>query len=243
VPSASSPRPWGCFPGFIRAAKTRVVFPTPVGVFPRSRPHLLPYSRSSPRPWGCFPGAGCRPRYKSVFPTPVGVFLKRSAMPGGCGSLPHARGGVSYSGGRLMALNLSSPRPWGCFCVGTDYEVTRVVFPTPVGVFPPWPRPDSPESSLPHARGGVSGIVRVAQLPVESSPRPWGCFSAIASGAVSKVGLPHARGGVSDPRYPVWSLGLSSPRPWGCFRLDANWAAGDGVFPTPVGVFPIREVV
>jgi hypothetical protein len=137
-----------------------------------------------------------------------------------------------------MALNLSSPRPWGCFCVGTDYEVTRVVFPTPVGVFPPWPRPDSPESSLPHARGGVSGIVRVAQLPVESSPRPWGCFSAIASGAVSKVGLPHARGGVSDPRYPVWSLGLSSPRPWGCFRLDANWAAGDGVFPTPVGVFP-----
>ncbi len=70
----SSPRPWGCFCESCKRAREVLVFPTPVGVFPRrnsrrcadrSLPHarggvslyLLRRGRiikSSPRPWGCF---------------------------------------------------------------------------------------------------------------------------------------------------------------------------------------------
>ena len=71
---ASSPRPWGCFPGYKIASHRPAVFPTPVGVFPfasarRFTAPGLPHARggvstgrdrldsfcpSSPRPWGCF---------------------------------------------------------------------------------------------------------------------------------------------------------------------------------------------
>ena len=70
----SSPRPWGCFRGLCLRRSGVPVFPTPVGVFPDTRPKAhnrkrLPHarggvsstldtlselSRSSPRPWGCF---------------------------------------------------------------------------------------------------------------------------------------------------------------------------------------------
>ena len=70
----SSPRPWGCFRSAEDLASHGLVFPTPVGVFPRPRPTPmdrsgLPHARggvsaqqahqaiqtaSSPRPWGCF---------------------------------------------------------------------------------------------------------------------------------------------------------------------------------------------
>ena len=70
----SSPRPWGCFPAGLSAARAGQVFPTPVGVFlaldgesrtqkrlPHARggvsvfwPCLLASAESSPRPWGCF---------------------------------------------------------------------------------------------------------------------------------------------------------------------------------------------
>ena len=72
-------------------------------------------------------------------------------------------------------------------------------------------------SSLPHARGGVSGLRYCQYARMASSPRPWGCFNSISSRtALSTVfptpvgvflnarqdlprskGLPHARGGVS----------------------------------------------
>ena len=91
----SSPRPWGCF--FIIKPLTNfgIVFPTPVGVFPKKsalflKPLCLPHARggvstslygitvlrqSSPRPWGCFRPIGQRRPSTRVFPTPVGVFL------------------------------------------------------------------------------------------------------------------------------------------------------------------------
>ncbi len=51
-----------------------------------------------------------------------------------------------------------------------------LVFPTPVGVFPPpfwafWRVP-----GLPHARGGVSNADDAKASAYTSSPRPWGCF-------------------------------------------------------------------
>ena len=51
-------------------------------------------------------------------------------------SLPHARGGVSSIDTFIQGMELSSPRPWGCFQRDYVYLRRRRVFPTPVGVFP-----------------------------------------------------------------------------------------------------------
>ena len=133
----SSPRLWGCFSQQLVPRRPAPVFPTPVGVFPkihkRGKPHeRLPHARggvsvcecpaidaalSSPRPWGCFWFSPRDPFRPAVFPTPVGVFLHDLMKRAMRASLPHARGGVS--GDRLIAavLQLSSPRPWGCFWI------------------------------------------------------------------------------------------------------------------------------
>ena len=133
------------------------------------------------------------------------------------------------------------------------------VFPTPVGVFLVGTWPEISRKSLPHARGGVSGIRWRVQDAKASSPRPWGCFQdmalQLARSAVfpTPVGvflcqlllrcyslsLPHARGGVSwCRRLRCWRF-ASSPRPWGCFSLTNLWPLPWKVFPTPVGVFLI----
>ena len=95
-------------------------------------------------------------------------------------------------------------------------------------------------------------------LEAASSPRPWGCFHprhrlpirrrvfptpvgvfpACGTAAAPADRLPHARGGVSEGMYVVESYTPSSPRPWGCFPRKCKEPDLDGVFPTPVGVFP-----
>ncbi len=114
---------------------------------------------------------------------------------------------------------------------------------------------------LPHARGGVSisflGLFKIKK----SSPRPWGCFSGrVLAGKAFEVfptpvgvfpkrlvviwtpcGLPHARGGVSVGILIGYYTGTSSPRPWGCFFQHPPGGQRKFVFPTPVGVFLIKE--
>ena len=172
------------------------VFPTPVGVFrdwnastvydlglPHARGGVSPewaglgrFAGSSPRPWGCFRTSVFIFALGPVFPTPVGVFPgSRSSGFFQC-SLPHARGGVSHAHPPHGGVGGSSPRPWGCFMYSPIGFDSNLVFPTPVGVFPPrwifyWY-----SRGLPHARGGVS-IELVANCDYSrSSPRPWGCF-------------------------------------------------------------------
>ena len=151
----SSPRPWGCFRHILLCAARQIVFPTPVGVFP-TLPNLspnfasLPHARggvsllaqlrdgrlgSSPRPWGCFHKRGGDPGGLRVFPTPVGVFPSGRHLPPRARCLPHARGGVSSSASRVSIISMSSPRPWGCFCLSNIRYCSMMVFPTPVGVF------------------------------------------------------------------------------------------------------------
>ena len=131
----SSPRRWGCFRLRTNKDDIGTVFPTPVGVFPRSRgsiwgliglPHagggvskalldLLAKTKSSPRRWGCF-----HPQYfgrleHKVFPTPVGVFLSSDSRIWMASRLPHAGGGVSSWTRATTCTTASSPRRWGCF--------------------------------------------------------------------------------------------------------------------------------
>ncbi len=56
-----------------------------------------------------------------------------------------------------------------------------------------------------------------------------------------QTGLPHARGGVSSPSIVGFMTVTSSPRPWGCFSGDVIPTAKKPVFPTPVGVFPMKD--
>ena len=113
---------------------------------------------SSPRTWGCF----CRHivlyPLVSVFPTHVGVFLVREETPQGSPRLPHARGGVSGLQARASSDLASSPRTWGCFPHLVKTVLLCNVFPTHVGVFLRRLIAVMISGSLPHARGGVSGI-------------------------------------------------------------------------------------
>ncbi|KAF0808011.1 hypothetical protein A6D6_00401 [Alcanivorax xiamenensis] len=192
----SSPRPWGCFCSKKAAKAQTEVFPTPVGVFPtpaatRTRSRRLPHARggvswwqverlrgrsSSPRPWGCFSAENSDEIHHLVFPTPVGVFPVQSIQDTQQACLPHARGGVSRILLGMSRAAESSPRPWGCFLLSWCERRTGPVFPTPVGVFLCGANFSPRSPSLPHARGGVSGLEALAVRVPESSPRPWGCF-------------------------------------------------------------------
>ena len=274
----SSPRPWGCFQPQRRPHRGRRVFPTSVGVFPRSictagirlcLPHVRggvsdrqessgPVLRSSPRPWGCFYPAAPAPVRWAVFPTSVGVFPNLSPPGTPIPRLPHVRGGVSYAYAYGQIAMSSSPRPWGCFHSARPRLHHRFVFPTSVGVFLSRPLERRKDASLPHVRGGVSNSAWSAALSSRSSPRPWGCFLGFAdfdngtavfptsvgvflSGAIvilQSASLPHVRGGVSYSPGAVLRPERSSPRPWGCFHQMSSHDLAVSVFPTSVGVFP-----
>ena len=71
-------------------------------------------------------------------------------------------------------------------------------------------------------------------------PTPVGVFLLVLSKRISATRLPHARGGVSFFSVDDDLLEKSSPRPWGCFLRPIELLAYFIVFPTPVGVFPLR---
>ena len=159
-------------------------------------------------------------------------------------------------------ITLSSPRSWGCFTCWPRAFGTALVFPTLVGVFLwaflwGWG-----VGSLPHARGGVSGIGSSYSMGVMSSPRSWGCFSISPSVMMSlsvfptlvgvfpkgrfrpftSLSLPHARGGVSFFHLQQTRGGGSSPRSWGCFLFVFGIDTALIVFPTLVGVFRMSKL-
>ena len=260
------------------ASWNRPVFPTPVGVFLAltdsfHRWGSLPHARggvshgragagvhdwSSPRPWGCFFKQYPGKPHSCVFPTPVGVFLGALMRLRYPRSLPHARGGVSNTNAKARDMLESSPRPWGCFPRPRRCRRPRLVFPTPVGVFPRLRLRDVDKPGLPHARGGVSTRSFIQIIKPVSSPRPWGCFliarclglqlfvfptpvgvfPAESAAIDPAASLPHARGGVSPIDIVAFFYIPSSPRPWGCFFILMKMRALVLVFPTPVGVFP-----
>ena len=111
-----------------------------------------------------------------VFPTLVGVFLTASIGWPDHWRLPHARGGVSKQLNEEHSMNLSSPRSWGCFLEFFFHSVLVPGLPHARGVFPLKAGALLSARSLPHARGGVSGLEDVFGQCKASSPRSWGCF-------------------------------------------------------------------
>ena len=104
------------------------------GVSTLSRAATVPRV-SSPRAWGCFLLLLALHRIQLVFPTRVGVFLRGPYVVGSERGLPHARGGVSTAAMAMIMGFMSSPRAWGCFRTRPRTTLTRLVFPTRVGVF------------------------------------------------------------------------------------------------------------
>ena len=86
-----------------------------------------------------------------------------------------------------MLAAMSSPRPWGCFFVIGFFCFFCFVFPTPVGVFPLGKKASNYETSLPHARGGVSVGGSPFDRATASSPRPWGCFPVWAADTQRRI--------------------------------------------------------
>ena len=215
---------------------------------------------SSPRSWGCFTRADVGTLVSSVFPTLVGVFHSRRRNGMAVASLPHARGGVSKVVSGIIEDDSSSPRSWGCFHEWQGTTLRFKVFPTLVGVFPVKADLFQRGLRLPHARGGVSRPAADWKKLCPSSPRSWGCFRIAMTTRVrlsvfptlvgvfplgghsrgSPCGLPHARGGVSFHLISRSGIRQSSPRSWGCFLLSPLIERTFQVFPTLVGVFPLR---
>ena len=146
---------------------------------------------------------------------------------------------------------------WGCFFGRNLCDCINLVFPTHVGVFPPFHPVAMMYRSLPHACGGVSFPDMLGIGASRSSPRMWGCFSKDSGESYSNhvfpthVGvflaylyypqsyycLPHACGGVSKATEALKRVQESSPRMWGCFHLRKIDITLFPVFPTHVGVF------
>ena len=276
-PPPSSPHPWGCFRFRIFDFCSNLIFPTPVGVFPfHSRlsggfpdlPHTrggvskqsikgINFFISSPHPWGCFSLPAPCFEDLFIFPTPVGVFPKTQRDAERLSDLPHTRGGVSFFGRPDRKEKVSSPHPWGCFSRQARGLPPLIIFPTPVGVFLDvfdyvwsW-------VYLPHTRGGVSDLSSGEEVPVRSSPHPWGCFffssrrhssthifptpvgvfRYITGRFSTFIYLPHTRGGVSRTDGRAYPEVRSSPHPWGCFFVEPFVHFFIKIFPTPVGVF------
>jgi len=152
---------------------------------------------------------------------------------------------------------VSSPRTWGCFYPCGSCMGLQRVFPTHVGVFLRYVLRTSSRISLPHARGGVSGLDLVNTVHHQSSPRTWGCFPSVLwiktthsvfpthvgvfrivfNPETKSISLPHARGGVSAREILLPFHVTSSPRTWGCFLPVPSAFKAWAVFPTHVGVF------
>ena len=117
---------------------------------------------------------------------------------------------------------MSSPRTWGCFYLTPFWSASLTVFPTHVGVFPINSVGDGGTVSLPHARGGVSGVRDVLNPSFTSSPRTWGCFAFRRRRCPCSAVFPTHVGVFLRHR-------IFSPRTWGlphtCGGLHRNQAS------------------
>ena len=254
----SSPQAWGCFRQSINPVNRQRIFPTGVGVFPRTGGRQLRDVHLPHRRGGVSLGMSAGELSAWIFPTGVGVFPCRWRRCSSHRNLPHRRGGVSTPFIPLLRARVSSPQAWGCFRRRLFRSGRRVIFPTGVGVFLGRIMARELRRDLPHRRGGVSAHHLAISCLWQSSPQAWGCFRIDHTGTsgirifptgvgvflphhreqIRQRNLPHRRGGVSAQPLDTWHLAQSSPQAWGCFRLISTPHQVIQIFPTGVGVFP-----
>ncbi len=80
-----------------------------------------------------------------------------------------------------------------------------------------------------------------AELVRSVFPTHVGVFPRNRSKSSAELCLPHACGGVSEAAGLLGKLCESSPRMWGCFQFIPPSRKNGLVFPTHVGVFPVRQ--
>ena len=177
---------------------------------------------SSPRPWRCFPGIENDRRLVCVFSTSVEVFLAPDASLSKVISLLHVRGGVSWKEVPDLFENLSSPRPWRCFCDRLPFGTSFYVFSTSVEVFLRFCPILEAQVRLLHVRGGVSNSCDGDEGHRKSSPRPWRCFHSDVC-ALALVGVFSTSVEVFLSTFGDRSpASQSSPRLWRCFRVSSD---------------------
>ena len=200
-PRPFSPRLWGCSADLQRRRGRRPLFPTPVGMFRRSRasrrngrpfPHAcgdvprylmceVRPSTFSPRLWGCSASPdGPRPRGR-LFPTPVGMFRLSSSSSWSSRTFPHACGDVPRIGTDGHGVIPFSPRLWGCSGRSRQCAASFALFPTPVGMFREVSEISISTSTFPHACGDVPTVISAIRTTLHFSPRLWGCSGSTAS--------------------------------------------------------------
>ncbi len=175
-------------------------------------------------------------------------------------SLPHTRGGVPKTKYRKLGKQFSSPHTWGCPVIDKYLSCRVILFPTHVGVSLIRRRIGICYDTLPHTRGGVPITPLIAVRIKYSSPHTWGCPHPSQQGQVSNplfpthVGvsltdfelycwlrtLPHTRGGVPSRRTQGSHHLSSSPHTWGCPSKRLSFWDRYRLFPTHVGVSPLR---
>ena len=237
----------------------RGLFPAHAGVFPgrsaRGAPTSpLPRARggisgplrgfhvrlhSSPRTRGYFRPTRNRYATHSLFPAHAGVFPRHCRNRPRPRTLPRARGGISDIARWHRHIPRSSPRTRGYFRVFHADTVDERLFPAHAGVFPGAHAKQEHASTLPRARGGISGAPTGSGAASCSSPRTRGYFRCwLVRGVVSKLfpahagvfphfaglraaqdALPRARGGISAFGDIDEPIECSSPRTRGYFRL------------------------
>ena len=152
---ALSPREWGCSVSNITSRRSRLAFPTRVGMFREGElatatamcfPHAsgdVPEKKNdnqrskglSPREWGCSADSRIRARFGNAFPTRVGMFRVSGLGRSAARCFPHASGDVPPLWFALRLAQVLSPREWGCSATATYLGAAWGAFPTRVGMF------------------------------------------------------------------------------------------------------------
>ena len=159
---------------------------------------------SSPRPWGTQSRDKIRDRPVGSSPRPWGTPQCAFNSAIFCRPVhPHARGEHDSSTINFTSSAGSSPRPWGTRTQLSIYKLGKRFIPTPVGNTIRRQRGGARDTVHPHARGEHRLICWQRQLPIGSSPRPWGTHMQKVSSSIHCRFIPTPVGNtLSTPEKP-----------------------------------------
>ncbi len=210
----------------------------------------------SPRTWGWTGQRLAGEDPYQAFPTHVGMDRVRWYRRIEGFRVPHARGDGPTLRWSCRPPRRRSPRTWGWTDYDLHFWLTRVAFPTHVGMDRVRWISDPRRGRVPHARGDGPEAVQNCPFWKKRSPRTWGWTASAGDDAAgveafpTHVGMdrcgagragggnrvPHARGDGPSTSPQGGRLAQRSPRTWGWTGLIVAPAGSDSAFPTHVGM-------